>query len=363
MNRLFPLPLYTFLRIAFKNGGFSRKGLLHSAPWFLKTILLEPLRWIELTKNKKIRQHTLHRSPIFVLGYYRSGTTYLQELFMQDDRFGYLSGFQSAFPEIMLTSEKWLTPVLASLTKFFKVQYPIHRIPLSWDAPGEDDVTLTTFMDPFAAHWGYFFPKKAREYFDNYVLFENITGKEVEKWKANYMLLLKKNSLAFNGKQIVHKNPPDTARIKLLLSLFPGAKFVHIYRNPYDVFASKKRVWKVIEKNYMLGSSKNINYNDIIIKTYSGMMHRYFEDKNLVPTGQLAELCYEDFIKDPVNSLKQLYSSLQLGDFNHCEKKMTEFVNSRKEYVTLDHQLPENEIKYVSKKLGPIIRQLGYPIL
>lgn len=363
MNKLFPLPIYTFLKIAFRNSGFSWKGLLHSHLWFMKTILLEPLRWIELTKNKKIRQHTPNRSPIFILGYYRSGTTYLQELFKQDDRFGYLSGFQSAFPEIMLTSEKWLTPVLARLTKFFNVQYPIHRIPLSWDAPGEDDVALATFMDPLAAHWGYFFPKKAGEYFDKYVLFENITGEEFEKWKENYMLLLKKNSLANDGKQIVHKNPPDTARIKLLLSLFPDAKFVHIYRNPYDVYASKKRVWTVIEQNYMLGSSKNISYNDIIIKTYSGMLHRYFEDKNLVPPGQLAELRYEDFIKDPVSSLRKLYSSLQLGDFNYCEKKVTGFVNSQKEYVTLDHKLPENEIKYVSEKLGPIIRQLGYPVL
>lgn len=363
MKKFFPLPLYTFLKLVVRNGGFSAKGFFNSPLWFLKTTIFEPLRWIELTKNEKIRKHTITKAPVFILGYYRSGTTYLQELLKQDDRFGYVSGFQTAFPEIMLTSEKWLTPVLASITKILKVQYPIHRIPLSWDAPGEDDVSLTASVDPQTAHWGYFFPEKAIEYFDKYVLFKNISDVEFQGWKEKYLVWLKKNSLANNGKQVIHKNPPDTARIKFLLSVFPDAKFIHIYRNPYDVYASKKRVWKVIEKKYMMGSSKKANYNNIILETYSAMMNRFFEDKDLIPSQNLYEIRYENFIRDPLNQLRRLYSTLQLGDFTYCEKPMDAFITSKKDYATLDHKLPADEIKLVSEKLEPLIRKLGYPIL
>jgi len=39
-------------------------------------------------------------------------------------------------------------------------------------------------------------------------------------------------------KRLLLKSPVHTARIKLLLKLFPDAQFVYIHRNPYDVFRS-----------------------------------------------------------------------------------------------------------------------------
>ena len=365
MNKLFPLPFYCFLKIAFRNGGFTGKGLLNTLPWLLKTTLFEPLRWIELaTKNKKIRQHTIPNPPVFILGYYRSGTTYLQQLFMEDKRLGYHSNFQMVFPEIMLTTEKWLTPVLESITRIFKLNNHVQRIPLTWyKSPGEEDVAMTAFLDPHAAQWGYFFPEKMSEYFEKYVLFQKISEDEMEKWKQSYFLLLKKISLANKGRQLILKSPPNTARIKMILSLFPDAKFIHINRNPYEVYASNKRLWKVAQEIYTLGSSKSFDVNSNIIDSYSKIMHRYLEDKYLIPTGHLAELRYEEFINNPVESMKNIYTSLHLDDFAYCEKEIVEFSEGQKKYVTLHHQLPDKEVKIISKKWEPIIRQLGYPLL
>ena len=65
---------------------------------------------------------------------------------------------------------------------------------------------------------------------------------EFEAWKQEFVFLLKKISLANHNKQLVLKSPPNTARIKLLLSLFPNAKFIFIHRNPYEVYVSNKQV-------------------------------------------------------------------------------------------------------------------------
>jgi hypothetical protein len=90
MNRLFPLPIYTFLKITFQNGGIAIKEFWKVPGWLLKTIVFEPLRWLEMIfYNKKVRQHKITKGPIFILGYYRSGTSYLHEFFTQDDRLGY----------------------------------------------------------------------------------------------------------------------------------------------------------------------------------------------------------------------------------------------------------------------------------
>src|SRR5688572_25374120 len=131
MDRLFPLPIYSFLKIASENGGISLRQSKNLIPWFIKTVLFEPLRWIELAgNNRKIDQHTMAKDPIFILGFYRSGTSYLHHFLTQDDRFGYHSIFQMVFPEIMLTAEKWMSPILQSACRLFKIEDPVHRIPL-----------------------------------------------------------------------------------------------------------------------------------------------------------------------------------------------------------------------------------------
>jgi len=364
MNRLFPLPIYSFLKIAYNNGGINARGSLKMPGWLLKTILFEPLRWTELAMyNRKISQHTITRPPVFILGFYRSGTSYLHEFFTQDDRFGYHSNFQMMFPEIMLSGERWMSPVFDSIFRLFKLQDPVHRVPLSLRFPGEEDGAMTTSLSPRGAVWGYFFPNKMIDYFDKYVLFENITASEIEAWKQEYIFLLKKISMANHNQQLVLKSPPNTARIKLLLSLFPGAKFIFIHRNPYEVYASNKRFWKVTHKIYALGGTKSVDINSIILDTYSKTMNRYLLEKNLVPQGQLMELAYEDFIKSPVTSIKAAYETLQLNDFGYCENKMISFAERQKEFKSIEHKLPPDELTMVSKRLKPLISHWNYLLL
>ena len=69
MNKLFPLPLYTFLKITSANGGVSFNKLKNITPWLIKTILFEPARWAELALyNQKISQHSITTDPVFILG-------------------------------------------------------------------------------------------------------------------------------------------------------------------------------------------------------------------------------------------------------------------------------------------------------
>lgn len=364
MNRLFPLPIYSFLKIVYENGGVAPKGIKNLTPWLIKTLLFEPLRWIELAMhNKKISQHTIAKHPLFVLGFYRSGTSYLHQLLIQDDRFGYHSNFQMVLPEIMLSSERILSPVLEFICRSFGLHDSVHRVPLSFRFPGEEDVAMVTSLNPRGAHWGFFFPKNMNEYFQKYVLFENIPASEFEAWKKEFVFVLRKVSLANHNKQLVLKSPPNTARIKLLLSLFPDAKFIFIHRNPYEVYASNKRFWKVTQNIYALGETSSLDINRSILDSYSKTMHRYLVDKNLIPSGQLVELAYEDFIKNPVASLRGAYQTLNLDEFSYCENRMESFAELQKKFTPLDHTLPPDERKMVSEKLELFIRHWNYPLL
>lgn len=364
MNQLFPLPLYTFLKIAAKNGGFSVRKTKNITPWLIKTILFEPVRWAELALyNQKVDQHTIQTHPLFILGYYRSGTSYLHQCLTQDDRFGYHTNFQMVLPEVMLTTEKTLLPVFEAICRLFKITDSVHRVPLSFRFPGEEDATMTTFVDPRGGQWGYFFPEMMTEQFYKYVLFENVPAPEVEAWKKSFVFLLKKISLANLQKQLVLKSPPNTARIKFLLSLFPNAKFIFIHRNPYEVYASNKRFWQVVQKQYALKTARQDAVRSIILETYSQIMQRYLEEKEGVPPNQLTELAYDDFVQNPVESLRTAYAELQLNDFRYCENKLKTFTAQQKHFVQLKHALPEEERKLVSQKLEHVFRHWAYRLL
>ena len=359
------IPFYKLCKIIASNGGPSFSGIPHLAPWIIKTVFFEPLRWIELVKwTKKISQHEIEQSPIFILGYYRSGTTYLQRMFMQDRSFGYTSIFQSVLPEIMLTFEKKFTPPLQFISRLLRLQNHFHRVPLTWkDFPGEEDVALTALLQKDASQWGSLFPAHFNKYLENNILMTNVPLTEIEGWKRKYLFLLKKISMSNNQKQLVLKNPPNTARLKLLHSLFPEAKFIHIIRDPLEVFASNRKFWSVIKKNYALGTSRSINTDKIILDSYAAIMQKYQEEKKLVPPGQLVEIRYEDFIAQPVQTLHQLYKRLNLGDFESTRQSMIDFVGQQKKYQPLQHNLDEETTQRILAKWDPYIKlwnELGH---
>ena len=363
MNRLFPLPVYTLLKIVYQNGGSTLRGLRLLPLWLIKTVLLEPLRWVELTYNKKISRHTITKDPVFILGYYRSGTSYLHEFMTKDDRFGYHTVFQMVLPELMLSTEKILSPFLDFIFRSLNIQDPVHRTPFSFRYPGEEDAAMTTALNPGGVQWGHIYPKLMEKQFRKYVLFEDISPSEKEAWERDFIFLLKKISLANYGKQLVLKSPPNTARIKLLLSLFPKAKFIMIHRNPYEVYASNKRFWKVTNETYGMGDLQSVDVNAFILDTYAKTTQRYLLEKDMIPEGQLIEVRYEDFIQKPLENMRKIYETLHLDDFGYCESKMQSYVEGQKSFVRLNHEFPANEKEQVSQKLEPYIRHWDYPLL
>lgn len=338
--------LLRFLKIASRYGGIHGKGLVHMAPWLFKTTFLAPFNWYELAKyNKTIRSHQIEKQPVFILGYYRSGTTFLQRMFMQDEQFGHTSLFQTVLPEIMLSCENWMTPILERSSRLLGLKNHFHRLPLTWkDFPGEEDVSLTTLIKQQASHWTMLFPESGESMFDKNTLLEKLTREEMKNWKSSYQFILKKISLKNRGKQLVLKNPPNTARIRTLLELFPDAKFIHIMRDPLEVFSSMQRFWDVVLKNYALGKITTIDKDKLIIDSYQKIMSAFLDQKSLIPPNNFAEIRYEDFISHPVDAMKIIYSKLGLPGFEEAVHPMKSFAVTQSAYAKLHHQ-PGREIR------------------
>ena len=199
-----------------------------------------PLRsWEQFKINQSGNRLSKKKAPIFIIGHWRSGTTYLHNILARDKRFAYCTLFQTLAND-MCVFNTWAK----SLFQFIipKIR-PMDHMNFSVDNPQEEEHAMAR-ISPYSFYHQWCFPKKGRSLFKKYVLFENLADIESKEWKEKYLSVLQKASLAMDNKPLLLKNPTNTARIKILLELFPDAKFIHIYRNPYDVFQSTKHLYE-----------------------------------------------------------------------------------------------------------------------
>jgi hypothetical protein len=112
-----------------------------------------------------------------------------------------------------------------------------------------------------------------------------------------------------------------------------------------------------------MGRTKLVDVNSIILDTFSQTMHRYLQERSLIPDGQLMELSYDDFTQYPVETIRKTYATLGLNDFSYCENKMTSFAARQKQFKSIDHTLSPGELTMISKKMEPLISHWNYSLL
>src|SRR6185312_2307462 len=160
-------------------------------------------------------------APVFILGHYRSGTTHLHELLSHDKRFASPNRFQTFNPRTFLGTESWLSPIVEPFMLPRRVQ--------------EDEVAFMV-LTQLSPYMDWCFPR-SRSGYGRYLTFRAAEPGEVATWSAAMERFLKTLTLKL-GKPLILKSPPHTARMRLLLDIFPDARFIHIRRDPYAVFVS-----------------------------------------------------------------------------------------------------------------------------
>jgi len=170
-------------------------------------------------------------SPVFILGHFRSGTTFLHTLMSHDPSLGYMSTFQTMLPGNFIWKAGLFKRILADSLPETR---PMDNVEMAVDYPYEEEYAVANIC-PYSFYHGWYFPRRMRHYFNRYALMQ-APSREITGWKTIYDYLLRKVAYAAGQPRLLLKNPCNTARVKELLELYPDAKFVHIYRNPYHVF-------------------------------------------------------------------------------------------------------------------------------
>jgi hypothetical protein len=62
------------------------------------------------------------------------------------------------------------------------------------------------------------------------------------------------------------------------------------------------------------------------------MYDAFFEDRRLIPSGQYAEMCFEELERDPIAQLRMLYETLGLSGYATVEPEVTRYLGTIRSY-------------------------------
>jgi hypothetical protein len=302
--------------------------------------ILTPLRINEYIQfDKTIKDTEITHHPLFILGHWRSGTTYLHNILSLDTTLGYFSTLHASLPNIFLGSE-------ALISSFVKSSLPEKRpmddVRMGPALPQEDEFALAA-VSSYSGNHGLSFPRNA-EYYNRFIFMEDVSQKIKEEWKEIYRYLIRKETLYRNGRQMVIKNPANTARVQLLLEMFPEAKFIHIHRNPYHVYRSMmKLLQSIVPYICVQKPPKTAEVERQVLFVYKRMYTKYLRERINIPKENLIEIRYEDFIQKPLEQLSGIYKKLHLDGFKESEKKIVGYIASQTYLKTQQYVLNESE--------------------
>ena len=292
--------------------------------------------------------------PIFLLGFWRSGTTFLHELISCDPRFGYPSTFACLNPGQFLLSESWIRK-----QELKQVARPMDDLRYSWVSPQEDEFALLCMGAP-SPYEAVIAPSLFRHP-GSLVDFARFPEDAQQRWRnalQHFLCLL----TVQQNKPMVLKSPPHGFRLSSLISMFPGARFILIERNPFEVFASNLKLWRTLTDLYSLEPASADEMEKFVLQAYLLHEQALTAGINQARPGTFARIRYEELLVDAIGNVKRLYDELQLGEFNevrpHLEKYLAGVAGHKRNRFQISAAQKEN----LESLWGNAIREKGYSL-
>ncbi len=293
--------------------------------------------------------------PVFILGHWRSGTTHLYNL-MSRGGFGYVPPLAAGLPWDMFGLARALRPLLERLLP--ETRY-VDRLPVTPTSPQEDEIALAN-MSPLSFYHGLYFPRAFDRLIDRGVFLDGCGPEEVAAWQARCIYFMRK-LLLLQGRRLLIKNPVYTARPAMLRAMFPGAKFIHIHRNPYEVFLSMRHFYDQLLRVMALQEiPSDLDLDATILRVYTRMMERFEAETADWDDPDLVELSYEFLDREPIAALERIHGALGLEGFEAALPAYRAHLDAVRGFRKNTLRGDREAGSMVARRLGPWIAKWGY---
>jgi len=349
--------LATLSRVLLRNHGRVNWRYLHRLAYLLALAGLNSYlaRLEKAADGGDIAAAELVGPPIFILGYWRSGTTHLHNLLSCDPAFTCPTSYQAMCPHHFVYSQPWGAGIF---NRFTPGKRPMDNVAINGATPHEEEMALAGLCG-VSPYMQALFPATGDGAYSA-VDPAKLPPGALDEWQGALRLFLKKLSFS-KGKRIVLKSPPHLGRIPYLLDMFPGAKFIHIVRNPYAVYLSSLKLWRSGLSYSHLQKADSQRLDELILSWYTELHALFERDRRLIPSGSLSELRFEDLETSPRECLEKIYTDLGLADFDKCWRRAAEHLARLGGYKKNRHRLTEEDRAKVSRRWAFAFACYGYP--
>jgi hypothetical protein len=320
--------------------------------------ILEPFRWWEeLIWRRRIRKVKITKPPVFIIGFWRSGTTLLHNLLCLAPGSAYITTYQTVFPNLLLSHSWWFKPIIG---KFWPTHRPFDDVKMGMDLPQEEEIALANLQEISFYNFLYF-PKDFERFYEKELFMKNLGEDKIATWKAEYDKMIRKAMLNTKGDRFISKSPSNMARIEKIMQLFPDAKFIFIYRDPYKTVESFYRFFQEVLPAVQVHQTHGDLSRERVARIYTDMIRQYFADKDKVPAANLVEVRFEDFRKDIPGSLEKIFNQFNIGGFEELKLKIDTYMDNQHEINQARYAVTDETIRLVNEYAGDIVEQLNYP--
>jgi omega-hydroxy-beta-dihydromenaquinone-9 sulfotransferase len=308
----------------------------------------------QLIYGRTIDRVDTNRELVFILGHWRSGTTLLHELMVLDDRFAYPTTYECFAPNHFLLTGSWMPKLIWFL---LPSKRPMDDMNLSFDHPQEDEFALIG-LGAASPLLRMAFPNHPPPYME-FLDMDGVRPDDLEKWKRELRRFVAMQMYR-KEKGLILKSPTHTGRLAILAEMFPNAKFVHISRDPQQLYSSTQRLWATLDEAQGLQIPHEEDLDEYVFAALERMYRGFERQREEIDPARICDIQYEQLIRNPTESLQKVYDQLQLGDFERVRPRIEESMQRRKGHKSNRHELPPELQQEIRRRWATYCERYGY---
>ena len=252
--------------------------------------------------------------PLFILGNFRSGSTFLHRLLSRDENFTSLTIWDIYLAPSV--TQKKITQLVSRIDNKFGGH--LHRLLYAFDKAtlGKIKIHPISFFKPeedeniHLQNWDGYFISYLFPFMDempNYQHFDQALSPEHKhRIMRFYKSMLQRHLYATGAKYFVAKNPAFSPKIETLSEFFPDARIIYLVRNPLDMLPSTVSWVNYARLQFTEPEEQHLYIDEILEYT----QHWYRHPLNFLdahPSPRHLILLYDDLIQKPEAVIRSFF--------------------------------------------------------
>ncbi len=323
--------------------------LAQSAIWSTVFSTIEHLRY-----SGRIKSWNYPGDPLFIVGHWRTGSTYLHQLLSLHPALHAPTLLQVAIPNGFIVGEPFYKPVFKTLLSDHR---PMDNVKMGMNEPQEEEYAWLRLLrgSPLEK---VVFPEHSSFFLNNAVSF-GPEGRSAAEWETVIKGWFRKLS-GFSGKRIISKNPFNSFRIFWLKSIFPEARFIHIVRHPYKVIPSSIHMWTIISRQNSLSGRTMEPSIEEISRFYNLTLRKTEEESAHLSKDEMITIRFEDLLRQPLNVLSDLCEQVKLPVSDLFTAQVLRYSSGLSKYQNNSYFLTNEDKQLINRHLSWFMEKMDY---